>query len=200
VPSDDRSTRITERCHLHPARPAVARCDECGRPLCLPCAVPVRGRVLGPDCLWTVLGAEEVPVVRVPDPISLPRAVAGAAFAVAVLASLLPWSRFGMGSGALGAWGREPHWSLLAGVAAAIGFAVWFSRALVRPADGSAWDIAMTALGAIVTLGTTLALLNPPPFTKPWLGPWVALPAGAVAWAASIVALRMRRAPDRIAV
>ncbi len=200
MPQDERGTRITERCHLHPARTAIARCDSCGRPLCLPCAVPVRGQVLGPDCLPSVLGTSEPLEIRVPDPLALPRTIAGGAFAVAVAATLLPWSRFGMGSGAFGAWGREPHWSLVAALAAVIGVAVWLARALIRPSDGAAWEVAMIVLSAIVSLATVLAIVDPPPFTSPWLGPWISLAAGLIACAASTLVLRMSRAPDRAAV
>src|SRR6266545_746437 len=62
VPVDEKSTKSGDRCDLHPASPSVAECQSCGRPLCLPCAVPVRGRVLGVECLEAALGPDSTVV------------------------------------------------------------------------------------------------------------------------------------------
>lgn len=196
MPSDERSTRSAERCHLHPTRPAVAPCDVCGLPLCLRCAVPVRGRVIGPNCLPEVLGPDapiEVPAPR--EPGAAERAIAGVAFAVALATTALPWSRFGVGSDAFGAWGRTPRWALVAGVGSALGCVVWLVRRLVHPADGRWWDIGLAVLGGVVVLGAVLAIARPPAFTRTWLGPWIAAPAGVAACVASVAALRRSRAP-----
>jgi hypothetical protein len=97
--STDERGRGTERCSVHGSAPSVARCDACGRAMCLSCAIPVRGRVLGTECLATALGPEApVPVVHEPRPGATPRAVALAGFAAAAAATVLPWSRFGTGS------------------------------------------------------------------------------------------------------
>ena len=45
MPTEERTTKGTERCATHPSRNTVGICDVCGRPLCVECAVPVRGRV-----------------------------------------------------------------------------------------------------------------------------------------------------------
>src|SRR2546422_598115 len=43
------------RCANHPAVALVGTCEVCGRPLCIACAVPVRGRLIGPECLSEIL-------------------------------------------------------------------------------------------------------------------------------------------------
>ena len=53
-----------ERCVHHPGRAAVARCSACEEPICLPCAVPVRGRVVGPECLAAELGDPDLRPLR----------------------------------------------------------------------------------------------------------------------------------------
>src|SRR6266545_1863923 len=151
VPVDEKSTKSGDRCDLHPASPSVAECQSCGRPLCLACAVPVRGRVLGVECLEAALGpglpAEVLPAR---ERWTVPWTIVGLAFAVAVGATLLPWTRFGEGS---------------------------------HP------------LGAAVTVGATLSTLRPPAFTRPWLGPWIALPAGILACAAALFTMARAREP-----
>ena len=49
------------RCANHPSVPGVGTCEVCGRPLCVACAVPVRGRLIGPECLPTILEDIAVP-------------------------------------------------------------------------------------------------------------------------------------------
>jgi hypothetical protein len=197
VPSDEKSTKSAERCDLHPASLSVARCDNCGRPLCLACAVPVRGRVLGAECLEEALGpglpADVLPIAM---RWTLPWAIVGMAFAVAVGATLLPWTRFGEASGPFGGWGRTAGWSLLAGVAAALGLVVWLLMRGLRIRPHPPWAIVESVLGAAVAAGATLATLNPPPFTRPWLGPWIALPAGLVACAAALATQLLAREPE----
>ena len=74
--------------------------------MCLPCATPVRGQVYGAECLSSVLGPEVAAGVGTPPPASDARArsVARLGFVLATLATMLPWSRFGPGSEAFGAW------------------------------------------------------------------------------------------------
>jgi hypothetical protein len=150
--------------------------------------VPVRGQVLGAECLSEVLGPdaprEEARAGEGPGVTR--RSVVGAAFAVAFVSTLLPWSRFGEGSGPFGAWGRSPRWSVLAAVAATLGLALW---ALQRRLDlrHPAWGIVLSGLGGLVALGAVLALLRPPSFTRVWFAPWIAIGAGIVVVAASIM-------------
>jgi hypothetical protein len=190
VVTEERSTRGTERCRAHPAKPSVARCDDCGRPLCLSCAVPVRGRVLGPECLAAAIGPDpSLPEVSERDPGSSARAAAGVAFCLAAIATVLPWSRFGAGSEPFGAWSSSPTWSMLAATAAIAGLLLWVGR---RFTSGSArWDVLLALAGALVASASVLAILRPPPFTSPWLGPWVSMVAG-VAGATAAIAARGR--------
>jgi len=188
---DHRPTKGLERCDRHPGSPVVARCDGCGRPLCLSCATPVRGETFGAECLTRVLGADVTSVPesqpRAPDAVS--RTVARVAFGLAVAATVLPWSRFGPGSAPFGAWSRSARWSLIAALAAIAGLvlALAQSRAWMRTPR---WDAVVTTLGAAVVTASLLSVLFPPAFSRPWLGPWAAVASGAVAAGASFVAGR----------
>ena len=173
----------------------MAGCDGCGRPLCLACAVPVRGRVLGSECLAAALGSDvrQDEDVSSRAPWAAPWALTGAGFALSVAATILPWTRFGEGSGLFGAWGRTTRWSALATVAAVLGLGLWF--ALRKGVVRWSWVAVETALGAIVVLGAALAIVRPPPFTRPWIGPWFALGAGLLSCAAAWTTRRRVRGP-----
>jgi hypothetical protein len=158
--------------------------------MCLACTIPVRGRTLGAECLAAVLGPDApTPPVVVREPGAVARSVARLAFAIAIFATVLPWSRFGAGSEPFGAWTSSPRWSMVAAVASAAGLVLSVSRRLV-PALGRAFDVASVVAGVTVATGCLLAVIRPPAFTSPWLGPWVALGAGVLAAAASAVALQ----------
>jgi hypothetical protein len=178
MPTDERTTKGAERCANHPSRTTAGVCDVCGRPLCVECAVPVRGRVLGSECLADVLG-DDLAVSTTPGPWrrmrSTPDRLTGAFLAVAALATLLPWTRFSTGSGFAGGWAFDLRWSMLAAGGATTGLGVWL-RAADRP---SVARIAAIVCGAAVSAGSLFAILNPPPFTKPALAPWIALVSGA---------------------
>ncbi len=193
MPTEDRAVKGAERCATHPTRATAATCEVCGRPLCVECAVPVRGRVMGVECLSEVLG-EDVAVVA---PLSAWRRRAirsradagiGALIAVAALATLLPWTRFGTGSGFGGAWAFEQRWSIVAAFAAVAGLAGW----LLLGSRPAASRIVSIASGSIIVAGSVMAILNPPPFTKPALAPWIALAAGA---GAAVLGLSSRARP-----
>jgi hypothetical protein len=111
--------------------------------------------------------------------------------AVAALATLFPWTRFSIGSGFAGAWAFDVRWSMLAAGAATIGLVAWFALGR-RPA--AARTVAILA-GPVIALGSLLAALNPPPFTKPSLAPWIALVAGAGAAIVATVARSRSTAP-----
>jgi len=125
----------------------------------------------------------------------MPWAMVGIAFAVAAVTTLLPWTRFGEGSHPFGAWGRAAQWTVVAAVAAGLGLAVWLTMRGLRIRPHPRWAIVEGVLGAVVTVGATLATLRPPPFTRPWLGPWIALPAGMVAYAAALATMVRAREP-----
>ncbi len=187
------TTKGAERCDLHPGSPSVANCDGCGRPLCLACAVPARGRVLGSECLAGVLGttvASESPTP--PERGRFLWGAIGIGFAVATIATLLPWTRFGEGSGPFGAWGRTAEWSLLAAVAGTSGLVVWLIGSRSATRAGVVWIAIEGVLGAVVVLGAVLSAVNPPPFTRPWIGTWVACAGGAIVCGAAIARLRSR--------
>jgi hypothetical protein len=190
MPTEERAVKGAERCATHPTRATAATCAVCGRPLCVECAVPVRGRVLGVECLSEVLGEEVVVTAPLPAwrrrPIrSRADAGVGALIGVAALATLLPWTRFGTGSGFGGAWAFDQRWSIVAACAGVAGLAGW----LLLGGRPAAARIVAIASGSIVAVGSLMAILNPPPFTKPALAPWIALVTGA---GAAIVGLSAR--------
>ena len=162
--------------------------------MCLACSTPVRGESFGSECLADVLGpdAGDTTDPSPPRPGRGVRLLALAAFGVAVLATALPWSRFGPGSEAFGAWTRSGHWSLVAAVAAIGGLVITAARLRSRLRDPG-WDVAIAGLGALVVVASLLSVLFPPAFSRPWLGPWVAVAAGAMACATSILAARSAR-------
>ncbi|MEP6973336.1 MAG: hypothetical protein ABI869_04225 [Actinomycetota bacterium] len=194
MPTEERTAKGVERCANHPSRLTVGTCELCGRPLCVECAVPVRGRVLGTECLSEVLG-EDTPTSTPPrtwrrmrPPID--RAI-GAFLAAGVLVTFLPWTRFSTGSGFAGAWAIDARWSMLAACGAALTFGAWFGL-------GRRATVARTAAmlgGAVIAAGSLLAGLNPPPFTKPALAPWIALAGGVGAAVAGVYARVSSPAP-----
>ena len=191
MPSDERATKIAGRCETHPGAPAVAACDGCGRALCIVCAVPVRGRVLGHECLpadaKSPNGDEPL---RPPRP-GASRIVLGSGFGVALLATALRWTRFGEAARPFGAWAWDPRWSMLAAAAALAGSAIWV---VGRRRGGRTWSVLLAGLGAAVAVGSLLSILNPPPFTKAAVWPWVSLAGGILAsGAAALEAASVRR-------
>jgi hypothetical protein len=161
--------------------------------MCLACAIPVRGGTLGAECLSSALGPHAVPAEAAPlEPGGTARTLARIAFAVAVLSTILPWSRFGAGAEPFGAWSRSPKWSLVAAIAAVVGLSLSVARRFA-PNPGPAWDLLLAVAGAVVVSASALALLRPPEFTSPWVGPWAALVAGLIAAGASLSARRRAR-------
>jgi len=174
------------RCAHHPARAAVDRCDRCGEPVCISCAVPVRGRVLGPGCIAEELGDPALMQPPEPDrPLTGPSiAIAGAL--VAVVATAGPWTRTGAGDRLLGAWVADLRWSMIAAIAAILLLpASWQLRRRARRSDA----VAVTVLGVLVATASILAIVFPPTFQAASWGPWAALGGAAVAAAGGIVGL-----------
>lgn len=159
--------------------------------MCLACSTPVRGQAYGSECLQTVLGTDAPASVEhgVPRPDRAIRTIRAFAFGAAIVATTLPWSRFGPGSGAFGAWTRAGRWSLLAAAAAVAGLIVSIVS-LARPEPSRSRDGALVILGAAVSLASLLSVAFPPAFSRPWLGPWVAVVTGVLACGASIAAER----------
>ena len=183
-----------ERCRHHPGRAAVARCAACGEPVCLSCAVPVRGRVLGPECLAEGLG--DPALTAPPEP---GRSVPGATWALAgaalaVLATVGPWTRAGTGARVLGAWVPNVRWSMVAAVAslALLAAGLWFRS------SGSDVARALVAVGGLlVVAASVLAIVFPPTFQVASWGPWVAALGGAIAAGAAIASGAAERAPSQ---
>jgi hypothetical protein len=152
--------------------------------------------VFGSECLPGIIGADaptgsEV-APRPRDAIS--RTIATIAFGAAVFATVLPWSRFGPGSDAFGAWSRSARWSQLAALAAVAGLVLALAQ------RGGRWrssrgDAVVIMLAVAVVIASSLSLVFPPAFSRPWIGPWVAVVGGSVAAGASIVAARTASTP-----
>lgn len=182
-----------ERCVHHPGRAAVARCSACEEPICLPCAVPVRGRVIGPECLAAELGDPQLTVP--PETVTTPMSVAAVAGAVvAVVATIAPWTRTGAGDRLLGAWVPSVRWSMIAALAAVALLVVawWFrARGTRTPA------ILVIVGGAAVASGSALAIAFPPTFQEASWGPWLGVVGGVVAAAGGIASISAERRPGQ---
>jgi hypothetical protein len=182
------------RCANHPAVAEVGECSVCGRALCLTCATPVRGDLIGPECLSAVL--DEIPPPT-PVPIRVPpvanRLVIGG-FGLVVALSIFPWSRFGDSSGYLEAW--TVHWSLLAVVAGLAGLAaaLWLSR---RPADPRIETAVYAGLAIIVVTAAVLHLRRPPPLSASAVTPLLAIVAALIALTGAVLEFRALRAVTR---
>ena len=191
-PSVDRTTRpendgseaaAHERCVHHPSRTAVARCSACDEPVCLTCAVPVRGRVLGPECLDAELGDPAITTPTEPDRAAAGSWVAFSGAVVALLATVGPWTRTGAGNRLLGAWVPSVRWSMVAAVAAVALFpAAWWFRA--HP--GRRGAILVILGGATIALASALAIAFPPTFQAASWSPWVAAIGGTIAVAGAV--------------
>jgi len=168
------------KCHVHGGSKAVARCDGCGAWLCISCAVPVRGQVLGQECLPDDLktGPPPLPPGRVRQ-LALP--LAGIGFAIATLSAFLPWKRYGLGSGAFGAWGMTWRWSILAATASVLGLALWSFCAVSRRWTGRRWVVCLRTLAILALGATALHFLRKPGFGPHSIGPWVAALGATVA-------------------
>ncbi|HEX6401203.1 MAG TPA: hypothetical protein VF108_12150 [Actinomycetota bacterium] len=163
-----------ERCAHHGGRPAVARCAACDEPVCVGCAVPVRGRVLGPGCVARELGDPALVSPPEPDRGRSWLAVAGAL--VAALGTIAPWTRTGAGDRLFGAWVPTARWSIVAAMASVALVPVawrWARRSSGRPL--------VLGLGLVVVAASGLAILLPPTFQAASWGPWVTAAGGAVA-------------------
>jgi hypothetical protein len=185
---DEQATRSAARCDTHPGTASIAVCDSCGRSLCLRCAVPVRGRVFGRECLAEVLGPGEAPVQEAapPRPRNRLLLLTVAGFLVAATGSLLPWTYFGVASGVFGAWGfSPPRWSALAAMMGFVGLVLATVLVARERFLNVVLEVVLFTLAAGAALGSVLHLLNPPPFTHAWAGPWVSLGGSVIAAAAS---------------
>jgi len=196
VPTDERATKHEERCDIHTGSSSVARCEVCDRPLCIRCALPVRGLVYGVECLPEDVGARP-DTLPGRERLTPTTKVMGTALAVALTSTVLPWTRFGTGSGLFGAWSSSAPWSLLAAAASALGLAWWVARATRgRGVEGrAAWGFVL--IGLVGAAASLLALAAPPTFTKASLAPWIGF---ACSLAVAVAALRTVRIRSRAGI
>jgi hypothetical protein len=198
VPDTDveRAATKSARCVHHPALPRAAACDLCGEPLCLTCAVPVRGNIIGPECLGQVLEDSPHPVPT-PAP-ATPRTdvLAVAGFALVLLLSIVPWNHSVDTAGLFRAW--TLHWSLLAVLGAAAGLvisiAIWR-----RPRDLRVQAALHLGLALLVGGAALLHFRRPPPLSSPSVAPIFAMIGAGLAaisgLAKAAAYARLRRAP-----
>ena len=182
------------RCANHPAVPEVGHCSVCGRALCLTCATPVRGALVGPECLSAVL--DEIPPPT-PVPIRVPAAATWlviGGFGLVVVLSIFPWSRYGDSSGFLEAW--TVHWSLLAVAAGLAGFAaaLWLAR---HPADARIETAVYAGLAVVVATAALLHARRPPPLSDFAVTPLLAILAALLALAGTVMRFRALRTAPR---
>lgn len=169
----------TSRCHSHPGEDAVAACAECGKPVCLACAVPVRGSVIGVECLDVELSR---PVAVKPRRVRAP--LVGIGFAVAVVATLMPWRKYGLGSGLFGAWGTAVRWSVISAACAITGLLIWAWPTLRhRLLHRGAWIGSLRVLATTCVAGAAMHLIKPPIVGPQSYGAWVAIAGGLLALA-----------------
>ena len=183
------------RCANHPAIPEVGQCSVCGLALCLTCATPVRGDLVGPECLSAVL--DEIPPPE-PVPIRVPAAanwLVMGGFGLVVVLSIFPWSQYGDSSGYFEAW--TLHWSLLAVAVGLAGFAaaLWLAR---HPADLRIETALYSGLAVVVATAAVLHLRRPPPLSVSAVAPLLAILAALIALAGALIRFRALRAATRL--
>jgi hypothetical protein len=189
VAVDRVDSKTAQRCHRHPGQAAIASCNRCGVSLCVSCAVPVRGEVLGPECIGEVVGVDTLrPPADALDPGRL-GLIGGFGLLIAAAATCIPWTWFGSGATVFGAWSLDRRWSMLAAVASVLGLVVWFASRLRR---AELADVVAMVAGSVAAAAAVLAVLNPPPLTHASIGPWLTTVGGVVAAAAGAIDLRRR--------
>jgi hypothetical protein len=186
VATEGQASARPGRCANHPTVARATSCEVCDRPLCIACAVPVRGQVIGPECLSTVL-VDPPPVQHLPLPIpSGGDRLTLLGFGALVFVSVLPWSRVGAGAGFFGAW--TPHWSLvaaLAGVLGAVSILAW----RYRPIDPRV-EVAVSAILAIVAASAAYLHHRHPLLRGEYtVWPWFAVASAGLAILGALVKL-----------
>jgi hypothetical protein len=191
--TSDHTALESRWCGIHPDRQAVEQCAECGRAACLTCAVPVRGRVLCVECARRVLGEPVRGPTQTRGPGSrIPETAAAILLGAALLATLLPWHRFGALTGMLSVWRlHSDPWPFLSGLLILIA-AVAAGLVLLRrwPTVLRYSALAYPAVAAGAAGAVAVALVRAPDFTSNTPAPYVALIGSA--GAALVGAARLR--------
>jgi hypothetical protein len=138
----------------------------------------VRGSLIGPECLAAILdeGTPSTPPTLVVPSRGDAFTIAG--FAIVVLVSVLPWSRFGDSSRFFAAW--TLHWSLVAVAAALIGLAAAV-YAWRRPERPLAAAMVTGGLGCVAFVAAQLHYQHPPPLSIGSPAPLIAVMGASMA-------------------
>jgi hypothetical protein len=176
------ATARRRACAVHGDRPAIETCASCGRPVCLACAIPFRGRVLCSECAARELG-DPVPAPRPPDRRPRrPELIAAILLGVALLGTIPPWDRFGSLTGWFSAWSAEPDpWPMVAsiGALAAAVVAVWLA---VRGRGPSRIGLAVCGVAALVGgVASARAIFGAPEVVDHTVAPYLTLIGTAAA-------------------
>ena len=159
--------------------------------MCLTCAVPVRGRTIGPECLSAELGDPGLTVPPEPTP-ATGSTIAMVGAVIALAATIGQWTRTGAGDRLFGAWVPSLRWSTVAAVAAVclVAAAWWF-----RTHGTAARRQAGAARERLRRLGIGPRDRLPPTFQAASWGPWVAAIGGVIALVGAITNLMRERRP-----
>ena len=192
--ASDEASAAKQRCGVHTDRPSVGRCQECGRPACLGCAVPFRGRLLCRTCAARALGTPR-PEEAVPGASTGPDLVVGAALAVGLLATIPPWHQAGSLSEALSAWSPSGELPVFVAVLALAGAAARTLGAALLHRTGRGSTAGAAALSAVEAGVIAFSLIRAPDFYAFTLAPFVALAAGMAAAVMGVIRIRRLASP-----
>lgn len=183
-----------QACSIHTDRQAVERCAECGRPACLACAVPFRGRVLCTSCAARELG-ERTPAEE-PAPVRSrrPDLVAGALLAAALLLTIPPWHRFGPLTEWFTAWGLEPEpWPSAAAALLVVALVAAVLPGVLRLPSRRAQAGVYGGLDLLAGLSVLRSITGAPDFVRHTPIPFLVL--AVTAGVAVVAIVRLARAP-----
>lgn len=183
-----------QACSIHTDRQAVERCGECGRPTCLACAVPFRGRVLCTSCAARALGEQTPAEERAPIPSRRPDLVAGGLLAGALMLTILPWHRFGPLTERFTAWGLEPEpWPTVAVALLVVALVAAVLPGVLRLPSWRAQAAVYGGVDLLAGLAVLRSIMGAPDFVRHTPIPFLVL---AVTVGVALVGIvRMARAP-----